>query len=219
MDEPNKGHKGHAPDPFVPDEQRWNRNIHYHPLLLSLADSGRVLEVGCGGGLLARQFASRVSKAVGIDPDVASIELARSETTDPNVSYVLGDVLTHDFGPASFDAVVSVATIHHFDAAEGLRRFAELTKPGGYVGVVGIGRSDMPRDLPRDAVSFASTLGHRITRRKTLWDHSAPIVWPPPHSDREMRDLSAAVLPGSQFRRRLQGRYSIIWQAPGNPAD
>ncbi len=211
--------EGSGPDPFVPDEQRWNRNIHYHPLLLKLANSGRVLDVGCGGGLLTRQIASRVDEAVGIDPDVASIELARSETTNPKVSYIVGDVLTHDFEPAFFDAVVSVATIHHFDAAEGLRRFAALTKPGGYVGVVGIGRSDMPRDLPREVFSFASTLAYRITRSKTLWDHSAPIVWPPPHSDREMRDLSAEILPGSQFRRHLQGRYSIVWQAPGNPAD
>jgi hypothetical protein len=40
------------------------------------------------GGLLTRQFAPHVSEAVGIDPDVQSIELAREETTDPTVHSV-----------------------------------------------------------------------------------------------------------------------------------
>lgn len=205
-----------AIEPSVADEQRWNRNIYYHPLLLELANQGRVLDVGCGGGLLTRQFAPLSSKVVGIDPDAPSIELARSETTAENVDYVLGDVLTSDFEPASFDLVVSVATLHHFDAEQGLLRFAALTKPGGHVGVIGIGRDRMPQDLPRQALAFATTLYHRTIRGKTLWDHSAPVVWPPPHSEREMQSLSADVLPGSRFRRHLQGRYSIIWQAPNS---
>lgn len=199
---------------FVPDHERWNRNIHYHPLLVALAKSGRVLDVGCGGGLLTRQLARHSSEVVGVDPDVASIGLARAETAEANVSYIVGDVLTHDFELASFDAVVSVATLHHFDAERGLRRFAELTRPGGYVGVIGIGRSDVPRDLPRDALSFIATLAHRTLGGKTVWDHTAPMVWPPPHSEREMHEISADILPDSQFRRHLQGRYSIVWQAP-----
>ena len=68
-------------------------------------------------------------------------------------------------------------------------------------------------------VSWPSRHSRAGARRKTLWDHSAPIVWPPPHSDREMRDLSAAILPGSQFRRHLQGRSSVVWQAPGTPGN
>jgi SAM-dependent methyltransferase len=184
------------------------------PLLLGLANHGRVLDVGCGGGLLTRQFAPVSSGVVGIDPDASSIELAQSETTAESVSYVLGDVLTAGLEPASFDAVVSVATLHHFDAEDGLRRFVQLTKPGGHVGIIGIGRTVVPWDLPRSALAFAATLLHHTIGGKTLWDHSAPMVWPPPYSEREMQRLTASILPGSRFRRHVQGRYSIIWQAP-----
>jgi len=203
----------HVSEPFVPDADRWNRNIHYHPLLLALRPAGRVLDVGTGGGLLARQFAPIADEVIGIDPDEASIELARSETTQPNVTYVNGDVLTHAFEPESFDAVVSVATLHHFDAAAGLRRFAELTKPGGSVGVIGIGAPGFLA-TPRNALAFASTLFHEKVHGKQAWNHSAPMVWPPPLSERGMRRLGARVLPGSTFRRRLHGRYSIIWRKP-----
>lgn len=203
-----------TPDSFVPDAERWNRNIHYHPVLTGLTPSGTVLDVGCGGGLLTRQFALIADSVVGIDPDVASIDLARSETTAAHVAYVLGDALTHPFEPESFDIVASVATIHHMDAAAMLRRCAELTRPGGHVGVVGIGKMEMPRDLPRAALSSAATWYYRVIKGRTLWDHSAPIVWPPPTTEREIRALSATVLPGSTFRRHLQDRYSIVWRKP-----
>ena len=74
---PHTGLGSSGPDSFVPDDQRWNRNIHYHPLLLAVADHGRVLDVGCGGGLLTRQLADQVAEVIGIDPDLPSIELAR----------------------------------------------------------------------------------------------------------------------------------------------
>ena len=175
-----------------------------------------MLDVGCGGGLLTRQFASVAEAVVGVDPDEASISVARAETTASNVSYVLGDVGTHPFAPESFDVVASVAAIHHMDATEALERFAELTRPGGHVGVIGIGRPDLPRDLPRAALSSGATWWYRLVAGKTLWNHSAPIVWPPPTTEREMRAISAEVLPGSIFRRRLQGRYSIIWRKPSS---
>ena len=42
--------------PSVPD--RWNHNIHYHPLILQAIGSrrGRVLDVGCGEGFLAGEL-------------------------------------------------------------------------------------------------------------------------------------------------------------------
>ena len=198
----------------VPDDERWNRNVHYHSLLLGLGPPGRVLDVGCGGGLLARQFALSADEVVGIDPDMASIEQARRETTSNNVSYVEGDVLTHPFERASFDLIVSVAAILHFDAEVGLRRFDELLRPGGTIGIIGIGRDRIPQDLARRGLAQIATTAYRLIQRKNLWSHSAPIVWPPPHTEPEMRAISTNTLPGSTFRRHIHGRYSITWTKP-----
>ena len=199
---------------MVPDEERWNRNIQYHPLLLRLGSADRVLDVGCGSGLLCRQLIPYATEVIGIDVDRSSIDEAQRETSDPAVEYIVGDVLSYPFERASFDLVVSVAVLHHMDAATGLRRFADLVKPGGTVGVVGIGRSVYPRDLGRDGIAAIATFAHRKTRRCTFWHHNSPMVWPPPLTDHEMRRLVEEVLPGARFRRHLHGRHSIVWTKP-----
>ncbi len=196
------------------ESERWNRNIHYHPFLVDLGPTNRVLDIGCGGGMLTRHFAPTSGEVIGIDPHSPSIAGARATTHRQNVSYVLGDFFTHDFESESFDLVVSVAALHHFDAAAGLTRMAELTKPGGTIGLVGIGRSEYPRDLARDALSGSATFLHRHLRRKKLWDHSAPIVWPPPLTDAGVKELVREVLPGSVFRRRIHGRHTLVWTKP-----
>lgn len=76
----------------VEESTRWNRNIHYHTLLLELGPARRALDVGCGGGMLTRQLSALSAEAIGIDPHEPSIDEARSMTAAPNVEYVLGDV-------------------------------------------------------------------------------------------------------------------------------
>jgi hypothetical protein len=49
---------------------------------------------------------------------------------------------------------------------------------------------------------------------KTYWQHSSPIVWPPPQTYAEMRGIADRILPGVRFRRRLLWRYSLTWTRP-----
>lgn len=197
------------------DGDLWNRNIHYHDLLVNLGPATNALDVGCGGGLLSRQLASCCGSVVGIDPHEPSIIGARSDTREQNVSYVVGDVLDFPFEPGSFDLIVSVAALHHMEAKAGLQRMADLLAPGGRLGVVGIGRSTYPRDLIRDVVAGVATKVHQQVRGVTVWDHTAPMVWPPPLTDHQMRRLVKRALPGSEFKRRLHGRHTITWTNQG----
>ncbi|WP_433519665.1 class I SAM-dependent methyltransferase [Nonomuraea sp. CA-143628] len=192
--------------------RRWNHNIHYHPRILHAVPDGarRALDVGCGEGMLARELRRAVPEVIGIDLDAPSIDQAREQSDD--VDYVLGDFLTHPFEPASFDVVASVATLHHMDAVSGLARMRDLLRPGGVLAIVGLARSTMPRDLPRALAGVAVGTFHRV--RKGLWQHSSPTVWPPPVTYPQMRALAAEILPGSQYRRHLLLRYSIVWRKP-----
>lgn len=206
-----------ADDPTRPDG-RWNHNLAYHGLVLDVlggaagAGVGRVLDVGCGEGTLARQLADRADEVIGIDLDEPSIDLARRATTADNVTFLLGDVLTEPLAAASFDGVVSIATVHHLDLATALARLAELTAPGGTVVVIGLARSRGPRDLGFDA---AGTVASRIVRmRRGWWNHPSPTVWPPPTTYAEVQAISAEVLPGRRYRRHLYFRYSLVWQKP-----
>src|SRR6516165_6467019 len=71
-------------------DRRWNHNTHYYPLILATVPAGcqRVLDVGCGEGMLARQLARRVPRVVGIDQDTTSIELARRQDLDGQIEFV-----------------------------------------------------------------------------------------------------------------------------------
>lgn len=197
--------------PVIPDERRWNHNIHYHPLILSALPEGcrSALDVGCGEGVLTRQLRARVRQVVGIDRDERSIRLAEQSTPARDIHYVTGDVLTHPFVAGSFHAVASVATLHHLDAEAGLLRMADLVAPGGALIVVGLARTRLPRDLHWELAAFAIHRQH--ARRLGYWEHSAPTAWPPPLTFAQMKRLSATLLPGAAFRRHALGRYSVVW--------
>ena len=122
-----------------PDAGKWNHNIHYQRLILhAIRGCRRVLDVGSGEGVLTRAIARTGSVTVGLDRDEASV--ARAREIDPTVSYVRGDLLAPPVARASFDAVVSVATLHHVDMVEGLRAMTSRLRPGGVLAVIGIAR-------------------------------------------------------------------------------
>lgn len=198
----------------IPDARRWNHNIHYHSVILAALprDCESALDVGCGEGVLTRRLRQDVSRVVGIDLDEPSIRLAEQTTPTGDIDYVIGDVLTYPFDEGSFEAVASVATLHHLDAEAALQRMADLVAPGGALVVVGLARSRLPWDLHRE---LAGAVAHRLyARRRGYWEHSAPTVWPPPLTFAQMQALSAALLPGAVFRRHALWRYSIVWNKP-----
>jgi 2-polyprenyl-3-methyl-5-hydroxy-6-metoxy-1,4-benzoquinol methylase len=173
----------------------------------------RVLDVGCGEGVLTRALAARARHVVGIDIDAPTLDVARRDASAPNVEYVLGDFLDDSCcGAESFDAVVSVAVVHHIGTELALRRLAELVRPGGVVAVVGLARSRYPADLHLDVAGAVSTRVHKMT--KSYWETSAPKVWPPDVTYRDVREIAGRVLPGSRFRRYVLWRWSVVWTRP-----
>lgn len=195
--------------------ERWNHNLHFHPLILAAvqADAHCALDVGCGEGILTRELRAVCERVVGIDLDRPSIELARAQGGE-GVEYVLGDFLEHAFEPASFDLIASVAALHHMEAATGLARMASLVRPGGVVVVVGLARTRGLTDLAFDVAGAVATRVHEHVLGKRYWEHDAPKVWPPPLCYSELRRTAERVLPGVRYRRHVLWRYSLVWRRP-----
>jgi SAM-dependent methyltransferase len=93
---------------------------------------GRLLEVGAGFGRLADEYAGYASVAL-FDASPELLDAARERLgADPRYEFVLGDAHHVPFDDATFDAVVCVRVIHHFeDLAAIFGEFARLLKPGG----------------------------------------------------------------------------------------
>lgn len=202
---------------MVPDAVRWNHNIHYYRMVLAAlpADARRVLDVGCGEGMLTRRLRRLLPGVVGIDADPGSIELARRQDPDGQVDYRCGDFLTCPFPPGSFDAVTCVAALHHMPEAAALTAMARLLRPGGVLIVVGCARTRLPADL---AWELAAVLTHRLLRlTRTDWHQPSPTRWPPPHTYPQIRRIALELLPGARYRRRLLWRYSLTWTKPPAP--
>lgn len=106
----------------------------------ALADLNRkrVLDVGCGGGILADSMARKGADVTGIDLASKSLRVAQLhalETGTPNIQYreVSVEALAQE-QPASFDVVTCMEMLEHVpDPGSVVRACAELVKPDGWV--------------------------------------------------------------------------------------
>jgi SAM-dependent methyltransferase len=196
----------------IPDRDRWSHDIQYHPVVLeAVPERARVLDVGCGEGMLARRLRARGAEVVALDRDGGILRLARGHPDGAGIRYVRGDILDDPFAEASFDAVVAVASLHHLGTRSGLRVMRRLVRPGGTLGIVGLGRPAGVLDVLADAAAVFATRVVRV--RRGLWSQLAR-TRPPLDTYAEIRRVVAAVLPGARFRRRLFWRYTVTWRKP-----
>jgi cyclopropane fatty-acyl-phospholipid synthase-like methyltransferase len=108
---------------------------------------GRVLDLGCGAGLVAEPLARR-AHVVGVDLSREQLRLARERV--PAASYVLADMSRFELRDGSVDAVAAFWSIIHVRRelhADLIERIHAWLRPGGILfGTLGSGDNPDERD-------------------------------------------------------------------------
>ncbi len=95
-----------------------------------------VLEVGCGGGLIAYELAQREALIVGIDPSQNALEVAREKVRQSglgqNAYFERSYAESLPYADGSFSVIVCLDTLEHVrDLSATIREIARVLAPGG----------------------------------------------------------------------------------------
>ena len=148
----------------------------------------RVLEVGCGTGVVMRDLAALVGprgEVVGVDPSRSMVEaaraLARSHPLRRRMRWRLAPGAALPFADRRFDATLAVTVLLHVaDPAAVVREMVRVTRHGGRVAV-----------QDQDFGTVAVTHPDRALTERILWG-VATQMYEEPHSGRRMPALLRA---------------------------
>src|SRR6476661_8607733 len=107
---------------------------------LGLGGDGRLLDAGCGPGVIALELADRFSRVVGLDPDAEMLaEAARraAEAGITNIQWVQAraeDIPTLDLG--TFKLVTFGQSFHWTDRERVAEAVFEILEPGGALALI-----------------------------------------------------------------------------------
>jgi len=106
------------------------------------ASSARILDVGCGTGLLNSKPLSEKFDVVGID--VSERQIAEARKNVEGAAFICADIQEHDFDPGSFDGIVSFYCFNHIPRgsySQLLTKFHSWLRDGGAM-ILSFGTSD-----------------------------------------------------------------------------
>lgn len=97
----------------------------------------RVLDVGCGGGILAEAMAARGARVTGIDLGDAPLKVAQLHLLESGIEVdyrkVEAEALARDM-PGAFDVVTCMELLEHVpDPSAMVQSCATLVRPGGWL--------------------------------------------------------------------------------------
>lgn len=125
----------------------WDKNSEFKPLhdinplranfidLHSPVVEKKLLDVGCGGGILAESLAHRGAEVTGIDMGAAPLNVARLHALESGVNVTYEQITAEEKAvqmPGAFDIVTCMEMLEHVpDPASVIKACADLVKDGG----------------------------------------------------------------------------------------
>jgi SAM-dependent methyltransferase len=125
-------HAREVAESFGAEAERYDRTRPSYPdemvaAIVAGSPGTGVLDVGCGTGIVARQFQAAGCAVLGVDPDARMADFARRRGLDVEVATF------EAWDPAGrvFDAVVAGQSWHWVEPVAGAMKAARVLRPGG----------------------------------------------------------------------------------------
>lgn len=194
----------------------WNHNTHYHKLLLKQLPDKRdsALDIGSGFGLFSFKLSSIYNKIVCIEPDLRSIEYSKKNYGIlPNLTYINSNFLEHNFEDQKFDFIVAIASIHHMDFEESLKRMRSLLSSGGKLFILGLYKESSIMDFLVSIVAILPNFILNLFSQKDKAEDCEMIMTSATMTINDIKKSASKVLKYYRFRRHLFWRYSLQYRA------
>jgi ubiquinone/menaquinone biosynthesis C-methylase UbiE len=158
--------------------------VHLNQMIdiCSLDPQNRVLDLGCGNGLIAEYISDRCGAHItGIDfiPDAIRQAQDRTRNKENRLQFQVGNLDHLDFPPQSFDTVLSIDTLYFTDIESAIQQIMRLLIPGGRLCAFyshgidpGVSEESFSKEsLPADKTPLGSVLGRNGLSFQS-WDFS-----------------------------------------------
>jgi len=136
------------------DLARYTNYSIYRTALASLdGRHQRIVDVGCGSGLMSARLAATGRQVLGVDLSTSMIAQARVRT-NARLDFLHADAENLPLEDAGFDAVVNLISFHHYpNPDKAIAEFRRVLRPGGRLVLIGF-----------DLDSYFIQLAQRVNR-------------------------------------------------------
>jgi ubiquinone/menaquinone biosynthesis C-methylase UbiE len=168
----------------------------------------KILDVGCGPGLLSKELSIRFPKAkiTGIDISRYSIKLAKKNCKAiKNINFIIADVHKLPFPDEYFDLVVCKDSFHQFsNPIKAIKEMYRVLKPGGIIYI-----QDLRRDVPLYLIKMVLPPN---TLAKKLIYYSARSSYLPKEIKKILNKagIKRFILKGRKLTNKLKNKYRKI---------
>jgi SAM-dependent methyltransferase len=156
---------------------------------LQLQPTDRVLEVGCGCGVVMQTLLGRAAEFTGVDPAAKVLEKARA--TIPNARFEVSSAAALPFPGGTFDKAFSYQVFHYLGNFETARaailELKRVVRPGGRILIGHLPNAD------REA-EYQAQRQQRTFARQHAVEHNLRWLWYPPQFFEQFRDEFASLV-------------------------
>jgi ubiquinone/menaquinone biosynthesis C-methylase UbiE len=147
---------------------RWRAKVAARSADVALANTPiplRVLDVGCGTGMLLREMVDRlpnVLEIAGVDPSEGMLRVAREHGPE-QIGYARASADRLPYEDGRFDLIVSTMSFHHWRSqSAGLAEVARVLAPGGTFVLVDLSGRWIRRTEGREDVRNPGEIEHAL---------------------------------------------------------